>query len=279
MSASPFVKDVNTAEFMTAVVERSKQVPVVVDFWAEWCGPCKQLSPLLERVTDEYAGAFELVKVDVDANQQLAGQMRVQGIPTVVAFVNGQPVSQFSGAVPEAQLRQWLAQFVEPPADDRMVEIEHLLELGAEQAAETKLAALIGDEPNNKEAVLMLAGLLIDGDRIDEATALLDTLPPSTEVDRLRAAASLSAAGGDVAEISARLEADPANDETRIELGRAYVGIGEFEAALGELLTVVQGRGDAAEAARQVMVEIFSLLGNEHPVTGPWRRRLASALY
>ncbi len=279
MSATPLVKDVDTAGFMTEVIERSKSVPVVVDFWAEWCGPCKQLSPLLERVTAEYAGAFELVKIDVDANQQLAGQMRVQSIPTVVGFVNGQPVAQFSGAIPDSQLRQWLGQFVQPPADDRMVEIEHLLELGADQAAETKLTALIADEPTNTEAVFMLAALLIDNDRVDEATALLDKLPPSTEVDRLRAAASLSRAGGDVDEVRARLDADPTNDELRIELARAHIGAGDFEAALAELLTIVEGRGESANAAREVMVEVFSLLGNEHPVVGPWRRRLASALF
>ncbi len=279
MPPNRFVKDVDTADFVADVIDRSKQLPVVVDFWAEWCEPCKQLSPLLERVVEEYGGAFELVKVDVDANQQLAGQMRVQSIPTVVAFVNGQPISQFSGAIPENQFRQWLDGFVQPPPDDRMVEIERLLEVGADQAAETKLSALIAEEPANKEAVLMLAALRIDDGRIEEATSLLDTLPPSTEVDRLRAAASLSTAGGDVTEIRARLEADPTNGSIRVELGRALAGVGDFEPALAELLMVVEDKGESADAARELMVDIFSLLGSEHPIVGTWRRRLASALY
>jgi putative thioredoxin len=160
-----------------------------------------------------------------------------------------------------------------------MVEIEHLLEVGADQAAETKLTALIADEPANKEAVLMLAGLQIDDGRIEDATALLDTLPPSTDVDRLRAAASLSTAGGDVTEIRARLDADPADGSIRVELGRALAAVGEFEPALAELIVVVEDKGESADAARELMVDIFSLLGTEHPIVGAWRRRLASALY
>lgn len=279
MAASPYIKDVDTASFNDAVIERSRTVPVVVDLWAEWCGPCKQLSPLLERVTEEYAGAFELAKIDVDANPEISQAFRVQSIPSVFAIVDGQPVAQFSGAVPEAQLREWLGQFVQPPGDDRMLEIEQLMELGADQAAETKLEAIVAAEPQNREAVLMLAGLRIDLGKVDEANALLDTLPPSTDVDRLRAAASLSAAADDADALEAAALADPADGAAQVAYARALAAGGEFEAALERLLPVVVDRGDHAESAREAMVEVFSLLGSEHPIVGPWRRRLASALF
>ena len=112
------VIDVDTAGFNEHVIQRSHEVPVVVDFWAEWCGPCKTLGPTLERLTDEAGGVFELAKVDVDQNQELAGQMGVQGIPTVVAFKDGLPVSQFTGALPEAQVKEWLTEFMPNPMDD-----------------------------------------------------------------------------------------------------------------------------------------------------------------
>lgn len=273
------VKDVDTAGFMTEVVERSRQVPVVVDFWAEWCGPCKQLSPTLERLAVEYDGAWELAKIDVDANQQLAGQFGIQSIPTVVAFVNGQPVSQFSGALPESQVRQWLGQFVADPGDPAMAEVEELLAAGAEQAAETKLKAILADAPDHADAAPAYAALLIDQGRQAEALEVLAKLPPSTEVDRLKAAATLTGDLGDVQELQARVAADPDDHEARIGLDRAMAAAGHVERALDDLLEIVAVKGDHAEAAREAMIEVFNLLGNEHPAVGDHRRKLANVLF
>ncbi len=276
---SAHVKDVETAGFMAEVVDRSRQVPVVVDFWAEWCGPCKQLSPILERLADEYDGTWELAKVDVDRNQQLAAQFGVQGIPTVVAFVNGQPVSQFSGALPESQVRQWLGQFVADPGDPVMAEIEELLTAGADQAAETKLRAILADQPDHPDAAPALAALLIDHGRQDEALEVLEKLPPSTEVDRLRAAATLTGDLGDLTELQRRVAEDPEDHEARIGLARAMAAAGHVDRSLDDLLEIVAAKGDHADAAREAMVEVFNLLGSEHPSVGAYRRRLANLLF
>lgn len=273
------VKDVDTAGFMTEVVERSRQVPVVVDFWAEWCQPCKQLSPVLERLAAEYDGAWELAKIDVDANQQLAAQFGVQSIPLVVAFVGGQPAAQFSGVQPEAQIRQWLSQFVQPPGDARMHEINDLLDKGADQAAEIKLRDILAAEPNHADAAPTLVALLIDQGRQAEALTLLDTLPPSTEVDRLRATAALTSAVGELGELRRRVAEDPTDTEARIAFNRARAAVGEAEAALDDLMEIVAEGGDFHDSARQAAVEIFGLLGPEDPLVTTYRRRLANLLF
>ena len=160
-----------------------------------------------------------------------------------------------------------------------MADIEQLLDAGADQAAEIKLKAIIAETPDHPEAAPALAALLIDGGRQDEAVELLDKLPPSTEVDRLRAAASLTGDLGDVQALQARVAADPEDHEARIGLDRAMAAAGHVERSLEDLLTIVSAKGDHAEAAREAMIEIFSLLGNEHPAVPAFRRRLANALF
>ena len=273
-----FVKDVGEADFQAAVLERSTHVPVVVDFWAEWCQPCKQLGPLLEQTAAEFEGAFELVKIDVDANQALSGQLGIQSIPTVIAFVNGRPVNQFQGAIPAAQLREWLGTFVEPPTDPEVAEAIELLERGEEAQAEARLRAILSDRAE-PEAALTLALLYIDQNRLTEALEVLGTLPPSEDVNRLVAIAQMGEAAAGAGEIEAKLAADPENLQLQIQLARAIAGQGRYEEALESLLEIVAAKTDESDDARDGMVEIFGVLGPDQPITQTFRRRLANALF
>ncbi|MDP3983611.1 MAG: thioredoxin [Acidimicrobiia bacterium] len=250
---STFVFNVNESDFQTAVLERSKEVPVVVDFWAEWCGPCRTLGPLLEKVAGENAGAFELAKVDVDANPRLASAFGVQGIPTVIAFKDGKPVNQFTGSIPEASLRQFISQLTPPPVDPGVLEAEALADQGDLAGAENKLAEILAANPTNTEAALLAVGLMLERGATDEALELLGRQAPTAEVKRLEAAARLMSSGA--------------------------VDLDSPEEALPRLLERVASGGDGREPARQVMLDIFELLGPDHPLTVQYRRQLANALF
>lgn len=273
-----YVTEAGEADFRTAVLDRSTQVPVVVDFWAEWCQPCKSLGPLLERTAAEYEGAFELVKIDVDANQTLAGQMGIQSIPTVIAFVDGRPVSQFQGAIPDAQLREWLAAFLTPPTDPEVADALALLDQGDEAAAEAKLRAILVDR-FDEEASMALALLFIDQDRLPEALELLANLPASEDVDRLVAITKMAQAAQGAGDLESQLAADPDNVALQIKLARAIAGQGRYEEALETLVGIVSDKIDESEAARNAMIEIFDALGSDQPITQTYRRRLANALF
>jgi putative thioredoxin len=275
-----FTKDVDAAEFQQDVLQRSREVPVVVDFWAQWCGPCHVLSPVLERLADEYAGAFELAKIDVDQNQQLSAQFGVQGIPSVIAFRDGAPVSRFTGALPEESVRQWLDSIM-PTEVDLMVDQARTARIdGDDAAAEHIFRQVLDRQPDHAEAGTSLASMLIDRGDVDEALIVLGKLTPDSEVDRLQSAARLRASSGDdLSALEARVETDPTDESARIELAVALAGKNEHEPALDLLLAVVREKGPQMEEARLAMVDVFGVLGDEHPLTITYRRQLASALY
>jgi len=279
MGTSEFIKDVNADAFQQEVLQQSREVPVVVDFWAEWCQPCKILSPALERVTEEAEGAFELVKVDVDANQALAKQYGVQGIPTVIAFRDGEEVSRFTGALPESALVEWVAGIM-PDELDLMVDQAMTARLeGDDATAEHILRQILDGHPDHAQAGTTLAAMLIDRGDTDEALIALGKLGPESEVARLQAAARVrAAAGDDVAALESRVDTDPENGRARLELARALAAKAEYEPALDHLLIVVRSKGEHKEEARVAMVDIFEILGDEHPLTLPYRRQLATAL-
>ena len=253
MAMSTYVTDVSEADFQQVVIEGSKETPVVVDFWADWCQPCKTLGPLLEKVTNEADGSVRLAKVDVDANPRLAQAFGVQGIPMVIAFKDGRPVSQFTGAVPEAAVRQFIAQLTPPVVDEAVQAAEALADAGDLAGAESALNLLLAEQPTNLEAGLSLATLLLDRGASREAIEILTRLSQTPDVKRLLAAARL--------------------------LDGGEVDLADPEAALPRLLEMVKEGGDGREKARLQMIDLFDVLGPEHPVTIEYRRRLANALF
>jgi putative thioredoxin len=272
--------DISMDEFPQAVLQRSREVPVVVDFWAEWCGPCKVLSPLLEKVTAEANGAFDLVKIDVDSNQQLAAEFGVQGIPTVVAFRDGAAVSRFTGALPESQLRAWIDGFLPTRLDGIVDEARDAALSGDTATAERLFRDVLAEDPAHSDAGTGLASLMIAAGDHEDALIVLGRLTPTPDVERLQAAARLSASRtDDVPELETRLERDPTDDAARLDLARSLAASAEFEPALDHMLVVVRAKGEMADEARQAMLDIFGVLGDDHPLTATYRRQLTNALF
>ncbi|RZV43432.1 MAG: thioredoxin [Acidimicrobiia bacterium] len=274
------VKEINAPDFGAAVLQRSHDLPVVVDFWAEWCGPCRTLGPLLERLAEEYDGAFELVKVDVDANQALAQQFGVQGIPYVMAFRGGQPVNEFTGALPESQVRAWLDTVVPSQLDLQVDEARTAMLDGNNERSEELLRGVLAEKMDHEEAGTALASLYLSRGENALALDVLAPLSPTSDVEKLRATARLtSSEGADLPALSAAVEADPEDGAARIELAKALAAGAEFEPALDHYLAVVRNKGERLNEARTAMIDIFEVLGADHPLSLMYRRELASALY
>ncbi|NNJ24590.1 hypothetical protein LzC2_06480 [Planctomycetes bacterium LzC2] len=274
--------DVTAANFEQAVL--GSCVPVVVDFWAPWCGPCRTLGPLLEGLAAEANGAWTLAKVDIDQEQQLAAAFRVSSIPHVIAFAEGRPIDQFVGLKSEQELRAWLQQLGPDEADERLAEAA-ALESQSPAAAAIRYGLALDLRPGFPEATMGLARCAMrTGDYEEAATALADLekrgpLPP--DAAKLKAEIALHASGGgvDLAEARSASEAAPDDPNAQIALADALAASGEYESALQTALAVVERfPGEAREAGKAVMLRIFEALGAD-PLVGEYRRQLASALY
>jgi putative thioredoxin len=252
-------KDVSEKDFVTEVVERSYQRPVVVDFWAAWCAPCRTLTPILERIAEQHAGEVDLVKVDVDANQEVAAAYGIQGIPAVKAFRNGSVVDEFVGALPETAVRRFFDSIV-PSEADRLAASGEAASDPAE--AERTYRAALDLDRGNRTAVLGLADILASRGEFEEARSLLERIPEDADVRRLRAQIDLAEAA----------ENAPSSDP----IARAAAD-GDWEPVLQRLIEEVRN-GDR-DGAREKMVDIFEVLGPEHPLTAKYRSELASALF
>jgi putative thioredoxin len=253
------VYEVTETDFMQRVVERSHEVPVVVDFWAEWCGPCRTLGPALEAAVAKREGAIELAKLDTDANQGLAASFQIRGIPAVKAFKDGEVVGEFTGAIPPAQIEQFLDQIVPSPADKL-----------AESDDEDSLRQALEIDPRNAVAARKLGRLLLDRDETNEARELLDRFSGDFEAEGLAARARLLAAASE----------DRGDGAGTLARSFDAWDAGDLEAALEDLQTVVGevDDPDQRDLLRRVMVAIFTELGADHPLAREHRRRLAAAL-
>jgi putative thioredoxin len=277
--------EVSDENFESAVLERSKEVPILVDFWAPWCGPCRVLSPVLEKLADEYAGEFIVAKLNVDDNPALAGEFGIQGIPAVKLIKDGQLLSEFTGALPEPMLREFLAKFL-PSATDKQAEAAVALEQEG-KVAEAKgiYQAIVESEPTHAKALLGLGRILAnEGDRPGALNCLEKISLVAEErkaADRLIARLQLGGgADQDEATLRAALAADPKNLQTRFNLAQGLAAGEKFEDALKEFLTIVKtDRSFQDDGARKAIVQVFEVLGSDHPLTEQYRSELAKVLF
>jgi putative thioredoxin len=277
--------DVNEENFEAAVLERSTEVPVLVDFWAEWCGPCKALSPVLEKLADEYAGEFILAKINVDENPNLAGAFGVQGIPAVKLVKGGELASEFTGALPETMVREFLSKFL-PTAADKEAEAAAGLEAeGKIDEAKAAYEAILKSDPNHTQALLGMGRLaMIAGDNaaalehLDRISVVADE---RKEAERLIARINLQAGGAqNEAALREKIKAEPDNLDVRFELAQTLAGVERYEDALGEFLQIVKAdRSFKDDGARKAMIQIFEVLGSDDPLTDKYRTELAAVLF
>ncbi len=289
---SPWIIDADVRNFETDVIQRSLEVPVLVDFWADWCGPCKTLTPALEKRARDGNGRFVLAKVDLDRNPELAQAFRVQTVPTVLALLGGKLVDGFQGALGDVELDAFLDKIVPPgdtPEPSAVAQAEELAEAGDVDAAVALLQTHLGEQPEDNAARMCLAEQLINAGNAAEARAAFDELPDAekgTERARtLAARLSFAETSGDVQELLGQVEKNPEDGAARTALGRAYVGQQDYEQGLENLLEAVRigNRNHEMETARDeargVMLEVFEILGLEDPVANDYRFKLSLEIF
>ncbi|MBM3347679.1 MAG: thioredoxin [Betaproteobacteria bacterium] len=286
MRVSGAMVEVGAAGFVEQVLEASRLMPVVVDFWAPWCGPCRALSPILEKLAKEYAGRIVFAKINTDENQEIAARFAVRSIPNVKAFVGGKVVNEFAGVIPETAVRKFLDRLIPTEGQKLLAQARQAIEAGGFAEAEQKLSGALALEPELHAARIQLADLLSARDAFEEADALLQAVPEHLLDDRAarvgvriaqwRTARALPS----LAALQSVAAAAPDDLRLRLQLGERHAADGHHEDALAQLLVVVQrDRADLRESARQAMLRIFTLAGAQAELVARYRRALASALY
>jgi putative thioredoxin len=294
----PLVKDGSTATFMADVIDGSREAPVIVDFWATWCGPCKQLGPTLEKVVNGAGGKVRLIKIDVDKNPELAQQLRIQSIPAVIAFADGRPVDAFAGALPESQVKQFVDRVIaagpqgaagpDPAVVEALEQAKAQLEAGDAKAAAALYARIAAHAPDSLEAIAGLIRASVAAGDVEGAKQALAELTEDEKKDKeiaaaitaLQLAEKTAGVADDAAALQARVAADPADHQARFDLALALYAQGKREDAIDALVEIVRrARTWNEEAARRQLVEFFEAMGPTDPVTLTGRRKLSSVLF
>ena len=289
-SADNLIKDTTTAGFRQDVIAESNNQPVLVDFWAPWCGPCKQLTPVIEKAVKAAGGKVKLVKMNIDEHPQVAQQLGIQSIPAVYAFERGQPVDGFMGALPESQIKAFIERLVGPGtagADELLAEAAELAKTGDVGGAAELYAAVLAEDPENVTAIAALAKLHVDLKDFEGARRFLDMVPAAkaghADVAAARAALELAeqaASLGDLGELEGRIAADPDDHQARFDLALGLNARNRREQAADELLAIFKrDRSWNEDAARKQLVQFFEAWGPMDPATLAGRRKLSSLLF
>jgi putative thioredoxin len=284
---SAFAHDVTSADFNQVVIQGSQRAPVLVDFWAPWCGPCRMLTPVLEKLADEYQGKFQLVKVNSDENLDLAREYGIRSIPNVKAFVNGQVVDEFLGALPESAVREFIDRVMPTPGELMRRDAAAQAAAGDEQRALALLATAADLEPNNGAIQADRIKTLLDLGRVAEALEVASSLSPLAAQDahlpqalaRLQIA-DTDAGPTDPAELEARVRSNPDDLDARLRLAKLYASQQRYEPALEQLLEITRrDRSFGDDAGRKTMLAIFDLIKNQNELVRRYRRLLSATLH
>ena len=289
------IKDVDLSTFMVDVIEMSKERPVIVDFWATWCGPCKQLTPVLEKLVRAAKGAVKLVKLDIDKNPEIAGQMGVQSVPAVFAFFQGRPIDGFMGAQPEATIKAWIDKIIKTTgaqgqgADlaSALRQAEEFLKTGDLVEAQSIFADVLDADPSGADAYAGIMRCLLAGGDTEGAKQMLKEAPPEIAKHKAlvapRAAVELAEQAGDTgatAELQAKLDANPADHQVRFDLALALYGAGQKEQAIDQLLELFRrDKKWNEEAAKKQLLKFFEALGFTDPLAQAGRKKMSSLMF